>query len=139
MLPSGPSRNLIAMSDQAEAKRRAALVPFDLSRHWAVIGLLYVAGYVVLDWISLIEPYAPFGISAWNLGNGLSFALVLLSGRRTIPLLLVAELMTDLVHQTLLPWYVELTGSLLISSGYGAALLVISSDPVSSTYHGSSV
>jgi two-component system, LuxR family, sensor kinase FixL len=114
------------MADQTDGKPPTALIAFNLSRHWAVIGVSYVAGYVLLDWISLIKPFAPFGISPWNLGTGLSFALVLLLGRRTIPLLLVSELLLALVHRPLpLPWFVELIEALLISGGYGAALLAL--------------
>jgi signal transduction histidine kinase len=114
------------MTDQTKVKRPTRLIPLDLSRHWAVVGLPYVAGYVLLDRISLIEPYAPFGISPWNLGVGFSFALVLLFGRRMIPFLLVAELLADLVHRPLpLPWFAEIVEALLISGGYGAALLAL--------------
>jgi len=115
------------MIEPNQAKRSTTvLVPLILSRHWAVLGLLYVAGYVLLDWISLIQPYAPFGISPWNPGTGLSFALVLLFGRRMLPFLFVGVLMSDLVHRPLpLPWMVELTAALLISGGYAAALLAL--------------
>src|ERR1700748_2137824 len=87
------------MSEPHEAKRTTdVLVPLILSRHWAVVGLLYVAGYVLLDWISLIQPYAPFGISPWNPGTGLSFALVLLFGRRMLPFLFVGPLLSALIQ-----------------------------------------
>src|SRR5262252_9593921 len=110
------------MVERSEPKRSSAvLVPLILSRHRAVVGLIYVAGYVLLDWISLIEPYAPFGISPWNPGTGLSFALVLLFGRRMAPFLLVGVLASDLVHRPLpLPWTIELTSALLIGGGYAA-------------------
>src|SRR5215470_10360768 len=115
------------MSERTEAKRATAVaVPRILSQHKAIIGLLYIAGYVLLDWISLIEPYAPFGISPWNPGTGLSFALVLLFGRRMIPFLFVGVLLSDLVHRPLpLPWMVELSAALLIAGGYAAALLAL--------------
>src|SRR5262249_18487367 len=115
------------MSERSEAKRPTAVViPLILSRHRAVVGLVFIAGYVLLDWISLIEPYAPFGISPWNPGTGLSFALVLLLGRRMIPFLFVAVLLSDLVHRPLpLPWPVELLSALLIAGGYATALWVL--------------
>jgi integral membrane sensor domain MASE1 len=115
------------MSEANEARRSTAvLVPLILSRHRALMGLLYVAGYVLLDWISLIQPYAPFGISPWNPGTGLSFAPVLLFGRRMLPLLFVGVLLSDLVHRPLpLPWRVELAAALLIAGGYAAALLAL--------------
>jgi signal transduction histidine kinase len=115
------------MVERNEPKRSSTvLVPLILSRHRAVVGLIYVAGYVLLDWISLIEPYAPFGISPWNPGTGLSFALVLLFGRRMAPFLLVGVLASDLVHRPLpLPWTIELASALLIGGGYAAALLAL--------------
>src|SRR5215471_21279688 len=116
------------MSDRTEAKRpTAVMVPLILSQNRAVIGLLYLAGYVLLDWVSLIEPYAPFGISPWNPGTGLSFVLVLLFGLRMIPFLFVSPLLSDLVHQPLpMPWTIELASAALIGGGYSAALAFLS-------------
>jgi len=92
----------------------------------AIPGIAYLAGYVLLDWGSFIEPFAPFGITPWNPGTGLSFALVLLFGRRTIPFLFVAPLLSDLVqNQTPLPWAIELVSTALIGGGYSAALLFL--------------
>src|SRR5262249_19663212 len=97
--------------------------PLILSRHRAVVGLVFIAGYVLLDWVSLIEPYAPFGISPWNPGTGLSFALVLLLGRRMIPFLFVGVLLSDLVHRPLpLRWGIALRSALLIAGGCATAL-----------------
>jgi signal transduction histidine kinase len=113
------------MRERSEAKRSTA-VPVPLSQHRAVVGVIYVVGYVLLDWISLIEPYAPFGISPWNPGTGLSFALVLLFGRRMIPFVFAGVLLSDLVHRPLpLPWLLELAAALLIAGGYATALLAL--------------
>src|SRR5215831_12705371 len=90
-------------------KARASSLPF------VVPGLCYLVGYVALDWISFIEPYAPFGITPWNPGTGLSFVLVLVFGLRMIPFLFVSPLLSDLVHQPLpMPWTVELASAALI-------------------------
>lgn len=95
-----------------------------LSLPAAVPAAAYLVGYVLLDWISFIEPYAPFGITPWNPGTGLSFALVLLFGRRTIPFLFVSPLLSDLIqYQSALPWPIELVCTALIGTGYSAALL----------------
>jgi hypothetical protein len=56
----------------------------------AVIGIGYLASYVLLDWVSFIQPFAPFGITPWNPPTGLSFILVLLFGQRYLPLLFAA-------------------------------------------------
>ena len=42
--------------------RTAEIVPANR----AVVGLAYVAGYVALDRISFVEPYASFGITPWK-------------------------------------------------------------------------
>jgi two-component system sensor kinase FixL len=115
------------MIGRNETMRSTPVVfPRILSQPMTVLGLGYLAGYVLLDRISFIEPYAPFGITPWNPGTGLSFALVLLFGRRMIPFLFVSPLLSDVLHQPLpLPWTVELTSALLIGGGYSAALTVL--------------
>src|SRR6516165_11698540 len=89
-----------------------------------IVGLGYLAGYVLLDWISFIEPYGPVGITTWNPGTGLSLALGLILGRPMIPLLFIAPLLSDLIlNQSPVPWGVELSFVALIGGGYSAALL----------------
>src|SRR5688500_18370111 len=43
-----------------------------LSRSHLEIALGYLAGYVLLDWLSYVHPFAPFGITPWNPSTGLS-------------------------------------------------------------------
>ncbi|MEJ2435300.1 MAG: MASE1 domain-containing protein, partial [Pseudolabrys sp.] len=93
--------------------------------HYA-LGLSFLALYVLLDWISFIQPFAPFGITPWNPPTGLCFILVLLFGQRFIPLLFVAPLLADLmVRQLPLPWSVEIATSLIIGGGYALGLAVL--------------
>jgi hypothetical protein len=63
------------------------------------VGLAYVAGYVALDRISFIEPYAFFGITPWNPNTGLSIVLVLFFDIWMVPLLFVAPFMADLINR----------------------------------------
>lgn len=117
------------MIEQDAAMMRSTPVAYPriLSLPMVVLGIGYLAGYVLLDWISFIEPYAPFGITPWNPGTGLSFVLILLFGRRMIPFLFVGPLLSDLVqNQAPLPWIVELSTSVLIGGGYSAALIFLS-------------
>ena len=89
-----------------------------------VIG--YLAGYVLLDWISFVEPYTPANITPWNPHTGLSFVLVLLFGRRMIPLLFIGPLLADfVVNLAPVPWVVELSFVALIGGGYSAALVFL--------------
>ncbi len=92
-----------------------------------LIGLAYLASYVALDWASYVHPFGPFGITPWNPHTGLSFALILLFGRRFIPLLFVAPFLADLIVRhlpaPLLP--VGLLLWLVVGAGYSAATLVL--------------
>jgi two-component system sensor kinase FixL len=112
------------MSSSGPAERlRAMAFPRVFDVHWLVIGLVYLAAYAVLDWISFIEPYANLGITAWNPGTGLSFALLLLFGLRMIPFLLISPLLADLLTQQFaMPWDVEILASALVGGGYSIAL-----------------
>jgi two-component system, LuxR family, sensor kinase FixL len=115
------------MAEQTQTMRPNPVVfPRIFSQSSMIVGLVYLAGYVLLDWISFIEPYAPFGITPWNPGTGLSFVLVLLFGLRMIPFLFVSPLLSDLVHQPLpMPWTIELASAALVGGGYSAALAVL--------------
>ena len=112
----------IAMPKWTQAMRGAHLPEIVLGNK-VVIGLAYVAGYVLLDRISFVEPYASFGITPWNPNTGLSFAFVLIFGRRMIPLLFVSAFMADLINRQIgVPWAVEAIWVALIGGGYSTAL-----------------
>jgi C4-dicarboxylate-specific signal transduction histidine kinase len=97
-----------------------------LSRSHVEIGLAYVAGYVLLDWVSFIQPIASLGITPWNPPPGLSFALILLFGRAFLPWLFLAPLAADaVVRQFPLPLWAELPTVLIIGAGYGAGALLL--------------
>jgi signal transduction histidine kinase len=92
----------------------------------AVLGGAYLAAYVLLDWISFIEPYGPFAITPWNPNTGLSIAVVLVLGRRMIPFMFIAPLLGDLaVRQFPLPVPLEFATAILIGGVYGSAMLVL--------------
>lgn len=60
------------------------------------IAVGYLALYVVMDWASFLEPIGSYAVTPWNPQTGISLALVLIFGRRYIPLLFVAPLLADL-------------------------------------------
>ena len=80
----------------------AAKLPFDA--YWTafsltpvIAGLVYVAAYPLLDWISYVEPFEGLDITPWNPQIGLSLPLILLFGRQTIPFLFIAPLSSHLI------------------------------------------
>lgn len=97
-----------------------------LSRSYIEIGLVYVAGYVLLDWASYIQPIASLGITPWNPPPGLSFALILLFGRAFLPWLFLAPFAADaVVRQFPLPLWAELPTVLINGLGYTAGALML--------------
>jgi two-component system sensor kinase FixL len=92
----------------------------------ALIGAAYLAGYVLLDWISFIYPFAHYNITPWNPPPGLSFVLVLLCGQRMMPYLFLAPLLADLITRQLpFPWTLELATTAIIGVGYSLALIFL--------------
>jgi two-component system, LuxR family, sensor kinase FixL len=90
------------------------------------IGLVYLTGYVFLDWASFIYPLRAVDITPWNPQTGLSIALALLCGWRSIPLLFIAPLLGNLATRHLsLPLPVEFLQVLVIGGAYGAGSLVL--------------
>jgi two-component system, LuxR family, sensor kinase FixL len=97
-----------------------------LSRRHIEIGLVYLGGYVLLDWLSYVHPFASFGITPWKPPTGLSFALILLFGAEFVPWLFIAPVLADaLVRGWPLPISAELSASIIIGSGYAAAALFL--------------
>ena len=97
-----------------------------ISRSHLEIGVVYLVGYVLLDWISFIQPIASLGITPWNPPPGLSLALVLLFGRAFLPWLFLAPLLADaVVRQLPLPLWGEFVTALIIGIGYGAGAMVL--------------
>ncbi len=90
---------------------------------WAVG---FVALYVLLDWVSFIQPYGGLDITPWNPPPGLGLAFLLLRGLGWWPMLFVAGLASDLVTRHLsLPLVPTLLGELVVTIGYAAAAWVL--------------
>jgi signal transduction histidine kinase len=97
-----------------------------ISRSHVGIGLLYLAAYVLLDWVSYVHPFATFGITPWNPHVGLSFALILLFGYYFVPWLVLAPLLGDLIVRGLpLPITAEVPTVLINGLAYGAAAALL--------------
>ena len=91
-----------------------------------LVGALYVCAHVLLDWVSFVHPFGAFGITPWNPSTGLSLALVLLLGRRTLPFLFAALLVSNLlVRSAPVPISLAATEALIVGVGYAAALIIL--------------
>lgn len=87
---------------------------------------LYIALYLTLDWISIVQPVGPLGMTPWNPSAGLSFALFLHYGFRFVPASFVAILLADVLFRDLSPGPVAIVVSALtIAFGYAAAAWVL--------------
>ena len=114
------------MASTHSDRQQVMSFPRVLDAHKIVAGAVYLAGYALLDWISFIEPYAHLGITPWNPGTGLSFALILLFGLRMFPFLLVGPLLAELLNQQLaMPWQAEALASVVVGGGYSIALAIL--------------
>jgi signal transduction histidine kinase len=97
-----------------------------ISRSHLTIALAYLTGYVALDWISYVYPFASFGITPWNPQTGLSFALILLFGPEFLPWLFVAPFLGDLlVRQLPLPIITQILMVVVSGVGYGGATTLL--------------
>ncbi len=117
-MPAVPTRHSL------DEGRAAAALP-GLPR--LALGIaLYLALYVALDWISLIEPFGTLGIAPWNPSAGLSFALLLLYGPRFTPVTLAAVLLTDILFRDLAQAPLAmLVSAAVIAGGYALAAFVL--------------
>lgn len=102
-----------------------SISPFMSRRHLA-IAFAYLAGYVLLDWVSYVHPYAHLGITPWNPPTGLSLAAVLFFGPEFLPWLFIAPVLADAVVRDLpLSITGEVGAALIIGGGYSAAAMAL--------------
>lgn len=100
-----------------------------LGRHWhyreAAAAGVYLALYVVFDWLSYVQPVLKLGITPWNPQAGLTLAFLLIYGPRWAFVTAAAALLSELLvrQSSISPLAVGV--SIWIALGYGmlAALL----------------
>ena len=117
--PALPTNSLATSLVPGVAPNRALVLPTVL------LGSGYLVVFVLLDWISYVEPVAPFAVTPWNPGTGVSIALILIFGARMIPFLFIAPFAALVVRQLPLPLIIEVWAALLIGGVYAAAGLFL--------------
>ena len=99
--------------------------PILLPRRW-LVGVVYLALYLLLDWASYVEPLPHTSITPWNPNTGVVMALLLARGIRWAPLVALSifagELLTDVGPP---PWPVLLLTSVYLAVVYASAAWVL--------------
>jgi two-component system sensor kinase FixL len=86
------------------------------------VALLYIAGYVLLDWVSYVQPIMQLGITPWNPQSGLTLTFLILCGPKRAPLVVVATILAErMIRGEAVPGPVLLSASVVIAAGYGLA------------------
>lgn len=92
----------------------------------AVTVIVFIAAYVLLDWVSFIHEYAPLGITPWNPQPGLGLALLLVFGLEHVPALFAAAVLADiLVRQLPAPLPPTVLSAFAIGLFYGLAAALL--------------
>lgn len=93
-----------------------------------VLALVFVAGYLLLDWVSYIHPTQTLGITPWNPQPALAIALLLVRGQRWLPVVLAALIAAEiLVRGAPAPWFAPLVVSCVLALGYAAVARALAS------------
>jgi two-component system, LuxR family, sensor kinase FixL len=117
---------MAVIEHQAGARLAPNSYPAILSVMPIIAGLGYVAAYPLLDWLSYVEPFEGLDITPWNPQVGLSFPLVLLFGRRTVPFLFIAPLVSHLLlNFSPVDLREGIAHATVIGGGYSAAALFL--------------
>lgn len=87
----------------------------------ALVAVGFVAGYLLLDWVSYIHPMQQYTITPWNPQPALAIALLMLGGQRWMPLVFAAVVGAEwLVRGAPAPWPSTLLIAMVLTLGYAA-------------------
>jgi signal transduction histidine kinase len=96
--------------------------------HAAVTGIVFLAAYVGLEWVSFIHEYKGLPVTPWNPGLGVVFALMLYASPRYGAVLFVGVLVAEtVVLRTNLPWLFIVGIATIIAVGYAAVAFAVRS------------
>jgi len=103
------------------ATGRLQPVPPGIMRTPIARALLFIPGYVALDWASYFYPFGPFYITPWNPQPALAVVLVMLFGARYFPAVATAIFIADLLLRNAPAGYgLSLLAALGLAAGYCA-------------------
>jgi two-component system sensor kinase FixL len=81
---------------------------------------LFLAAYVLLEWVSFLHEYEGLPVTPWDPGLGVAFALLLVGGPLTGVLLFIGVVLSEiLVERSDLDWPMILGMGLIIALTYG--------------------
>jgi signal transduction histidine kinase len=87
---------------------------------------IFLAAYVILEWVSFIHEYKGVPITPWNPGLGVVFALMVFAGSRYGIVLFAGVVLAEiLVLKSKLEWPIILSIAAIIAAGYGVVALVL--------------
>lgn len=96
-----------------------------VARQWA-LGVICLAGYIALEWVSFIHEYKGVPITPWNPGLGLVFGLMVLGGPRYALVLFAGVVTAEVtVLQTKLEWPIIIAIAAIFAIVYGAVATTV--------------
>ncbi|WP_116810070.1 ATP-binding protein [Steroidobacter cummioxidans] len=90
------------------------------------MAVAYIAGYVLLDWLSYVQPELKLGITPWNPQAGLTMAMLIVCGASRAWLTLLAVVLAEImIRGQQAGWSVLLLGAALIAAVYACGAHVL--------------
>jgi signal transduction histidine kinase len=91
-----------------------------------LLGIAFLAAYVILEWMSFIHEYKGVPVTPWNPGLGAVFALMLLAGARYGLVLFLGVIIaeTAVLHSSL-SWPIIVGIAGIIAAGYAATSAIV--------------
>ncbi|MFO1302750.1 MAG: ATP-binding protein [Burkholderiales bacterium] len=90
------------------------------------VAAAYVVAYLLLDWVSFVDPFGPLGITPWNPPPGLSVFMVMRYGVAMTPWLFAAAFLADVFVRGLTsPWPATLLACAWLAIGYTVTTLAL--------------
>src|SRR5262245_11316811 len=103
--------------------------------HWArvrvrtgdvLLALAYVVAYVLLDWLSYVQPILQLGITPWSPQAGLTLTYLMLYGYRRAYLTLIATVIAESwVREAPAAFPVVLLAASAVAAGYALAAYLL--------------